>query len=69
MMRRKIKLTHGEAYVLKKQAINFKNTLKVINISLESLPKRMEREAALKYYKNKFNEYWQRANYTKKEVS
>jgi hypothetical protein len=57
-MRKKARLTHGEAYVLKKETINFKNELKVINVTLESLPKRMERDEALKYYTTKFKNYW-----------
>lgn len=52
------KITHGEAYVLKRENISFKETLEEINNNLQKLPKRMPRNKASKYYTEKFKKYW-----------
>ena len=46
-------MTHGEAYVFKRNNLDFKQNIDKIARLLERLPKRMSRNDALNYYGNK----------------
>lgn len=51
-------LTHGEAYVFKRNNLDFKQDIDKIARQLERLPKRMSRKQALEYYGNKINKFF-----------
>jgi hypothetical protein len=51
-------LTHGEAFVLGREDMDFRQDLKNILNRINNLPKRMNRNDALKYYKAKFKKYF-----------
>lgn len=53
-----MKLTHGEAYVFKRNNLDFKQDIDKIARSLERLPKRMPRKQALEYYGNKIHRFF-----------
>jgi hypothetical protein len=52
------RLTHGEAYYLKRQELDLSQSLKQIVYSFYKIPKKMNRTDALKYYGRKFKEYF-----------
>lgn len=46
-------MTHGEAYVFRRQNIDFTHDLDKILRSFDRLPKKMDRKDSLKYYSDK----------------
>ncbi|MFA5040055.1 MAG: hypothetical protein WC464_00275 [Bdellovibrionales bacterium] len=48
-----MKKTHGEAYVERRENLDFTNDIDKILRNFERLPKRMKREDALRYYGGK----------------
>lgn len=55
-------MTHGEAYVAKRDSLiarQMKADGQEITISL---PRRMPKKDATEYYKKKFNKYWENKN-------
>lgn len=52
------RMTHGEAYVFKRENIELHKSLSQIEKSLSKLPPPMPREEALKYYTAKIRNYF-----------
>lgn len=53
-----MKLTHGEAYVIRRSNLDFTHDIDKILRSLERLPRRMPRKQALNYYGEKIRKYF-----------
>ncbi len=51
-------MTYGEYYYLIKYDMRLKDGLWVTNKPRVTIPSKMSREEATKYYKNKLNNYW-----------
>ena len=51
-------MTHGEAYVFKKENINFKDDIETIKKTISYLPPKMSREETIEYYSNKIRNYF-----------
>lgn len=52
-------MTHGEAYVYRRNNLDFTHDIDKILRQLERLPKRMTRNDSLKYYGDKLRKYFQ----------
>jgi len=52
------KLTHGEAYFLRRESIDFSQSLGKIYSNLEKIPPKMPKHKALEYYGAKFRKYF-----------
>ncbi|MBU1668502.1 hypothetical protein KKC13_08765 [bacterium] len=52
------KLTHGEAYFLRRESLDFSQSLDKIYSYLEKIPPKMTRHKALEYYGAKFKKYF-----------
>jgi len=54
------KLTHGEHIFLKRQNLDFTQSMSRMQQSISArIPPRMEYQEAMQYYKNKLNKVWE----------
>jgi hypothetical protein len=58
VLRKYRNLTHGEAFVLSREGMDFSQDIRNILNHIDQLPARMSRNDALKYYKAKFKRYF-----------
>jgi hypothetical protein len=56
-------MTHGEAYILKRENIDFRKSFLQIEKNLRTIPKPMPRDVAMNYYKSKLREVWNALGY------